>query len=307
MLSIVGCTGFVGTNLVLQKSFDGLYNSKNIYEAYGTNPELLVYSGVRAEKYLANNNPEKDYANIQDAITNIERIKPKFLVLISTVDVYKNPMNVDEDSFIDVENLHPYGLNRYLLEKWVVENIKNYLIIRLPGLYGVNLKKNFIFDMINIIPSMLTYAKYTELSLNNSYISGYYTKLENGFYKCNKLTIKERNSLKAYFNEIGFSALNFTDSRANFQFYNLACLWNHIQIALHHKIKKMNIATEPVTPAEIFRYINHKDFVNEVVTKPIQYNFKTKYADTFNGTNGYIFNKSFILKDIKNFIKGDLS
>ena len=57
---LVGYTGFVGSNLYLKKDFDEVYNSKNIKEAYGKNPDLLVYSGLKAEKYLANNNPEED-------------------------------------------------------------------------------------------------------------------------------------------------------------------------------------------------------------------------------------------------------
>ena len=33
------------------------------------------------------------------------------------------------------------------------------------------------------------------------------------------------------------------------------------------------------------------------------YNFKTKYADLLNGKNGYIFDKRFILNDIKSFVE----
>lgn len=46
MESLVGYTGFVGSNLAESHSFDGLYHSKNIEQAYGTKPELLVYAGV---------------------------------------------------------------------------------------------------------------------------------------------------------------------------------------------------------------------------------------------------------------------
>lgn len=142
--SLVGYTGFVGSNICLSNSFDGLYNSKNISESFGTNPDLLIYAGVRAEKFLANQFPEKDMENIKTAIANIKNINPKKLVLISTIDVYKNPVNVDEDTELEMEGLHPYGANRAYLEKWVQENISDYLIVRLPGLYGENLKKNFI-------------------------------------------------------------------------------------------------------------------------------------------------------------------
>lgn len=54
MKSLVGFTGFVGSNLAMSTDFDGLYNSANIEEAYGTNPDLLVYAGVPAQKFIAN-------------------------------------------------------------------------------------------------------------------------------------------------------------------------------------------------------------------------------------------------------------
>ena len=76
---LVGYTGFVGSNLYATGKFDAVYNSKNIEEAYGTNPELLVYAGLRAEKYLANNAPEKDMALIKQA--EKMRFKPRSILL----------------------------------------------------------------------------------------------------------------------------------------------------------------------------------------------------------------------------------
>ena len=60
MNALVGYTGFVGSNIYASGEFDSVYNSKNIESAVGTGPDLLVYAGVRAEKFLANNAPEKD-------------------------------------------------------------------------------------------------------------------------------------------------------------------------------------------------------------------------------------------------------
>ena len=129
MNAIVGYTGFVGSNLYSQGRFQAAYNSKNIEEAYGTHPDLLVYSGIRAEKYLANNDPGKDLRNIEQAETNIYRINPDKLVLISTIDVFKTPIGVDETAFIETEGLHPYGYNRYLLEQWVRMNYPDALVV----------------------------------------------------------------------------------------------------------------------------------------------------------------------------------
>lgn len=306
MESLVGYTGFVGSNILSEHKFEGLYDSKNVTEAYGTNPDLLVYSGVPAQKFLANKEPEKDFEIIKNAINNIKEINPKEIVLISTIDIYKNPINVDEDSKIDTEDLQPYGYDRYYLEKWVRENIENHLIIHLPGLYGKNIKKNFIYDLIHIIPSMLTEEKYKELIEKDDLIKDYYEKQENGFYKVKTLTEEEKKMLKDYFNNIGFSALNFTDSRGKFQFYNLKYLWSHIQKARENNIEVLNLATEPVSIAEVYKYIKNEDFVNELNKDIPYYNFKTKHDALFNGKDGYIFDKEFILKDIKEFVlKGE--
>lgn len=141
--ALVGYTGFVGSNLNAYGDFQNVYNTKNINEAFGLKPDILIYAGLRAEKYIANKFPERDFDNIQGAIQNIKKINPKQLVLISTIDVYDKPNNVDENTEIKEENLAAYGKNRLYLEKWVQENINKYLILRLPGLYGINIKKKF--------------------------------------------------------------------------------------------------------------------------------------------------------------------
>ena len=119
MKSLVGYTGFVGSNLLEQTDFEGLYNSKNIENAYGTHPELLIYAGVPGTKYLANKYYVEDKQIIDSAIKNIKNIMPKKLVLISTVDVYSSLDGCTENSKIDDTKLSPYGKHRYMLEEWV--------------------------------------------------------------------------------------------------------------------------------------------------------------------------------------------
>lgn len=300
---IVGYTGFVGSNIAAAHTFDYSFNSKNIEDSFGLNPDLCVYSGVRAEKFLANNDPDGDMDIINNAIENIKKINPKRLVLISTIDVYKNPNGADEDTTIDTDNLHPYGLNRYRLEQWVQENIENYHIVRLPGLFGRNIKKNFIFDLINIIPSMLNEKKYNELSAKSELIASKYIKQDNGFYKLSTADEKVRSALKKEFLSVGFSALNFTDSRGVFQFYNLARLWEHIEIIIKNDLRLVNMAVEPICTADIYKKITGKEFVNEIATVPPLYDFKTKYCSLFGGRNGYIFDRKQVSCDIEQFVK----
>ena len=139
--ALVGYTGFVGSNIYAAGSFDGAYNSKNIEEAYGTNPDLLIYAGLRAEKYLANNAPEKDMELIKQAEDNITKINPKKLVLISTIDVFKTPVGVDENSEIDTEDLHAYGFNRYQLEIMGKRKISGCIDYPTSGLLEMKHKK----------------------------------------------------------------------------------------------------------------------------------------------------------------------
>ena len=298
---LVGYTGFVGSNINNSHSFTKCFNSKNIEESFGLNPDLLVYSGVPAQKFMANANPEEDFNIILNAIENIKKINPKELVLISTIDVYDNPVDVNEDDEFTISK-EAYGKNRKYLEDWVINNIDNYHIIRLPGLYGNNLKKNFIYDVINIIPSMLKKDKFQELVLKNASLNDYYYEADNGFYKCRELNLEEKNNLKNIFKELNFSALNFTDSRGSYQFYNLAYLWDHIEVAIKNNIRILNIATEPITISELYKYLFNREFVNEISNSIANYNFKTKYDYLFNGYNGYLFDKNFVLNDIKEYV-----
>lgn len=308
---LVGYTGFVGSNIAANHDFTWKINSKNKEEAFGKEPDLLVYAGLRAEKFLANKDPVADMAMITEAMEQMKKINPKKLVLISTVDVYKDPVNVDEDTEINTDGLLPYGANRYKLEQMVRETWEDALIIRLPGLFGKNLKKNFIYDFIHVIPSMLKAEKYQELSEKSTLVAESYRDLGNGFYKCSITDLPNPTArelyaveeLKQEFKSLGFSALNFTDSRGVFQFYNLANLWNDIQTALENDIRLLNIATEPICVAEIFKRITERTFNNQILQNPPFYDYRSKHAEVFGGQNGYFADKNTVLGEIVEFVK----
>lgn len=303
MNALVGYTGFVGSNLYEAGEFDVVYNSKNIHEAFGTNPDLLVYAGLRAEKYLANNEPAKDMDLVIGAEENMRKINPKKLVLISTIDVFKTPSGVDEETAVDTDGLHAYGYNRYQLEIWVRDHYPDSLIIRLPGLFGKNIKKNFIYDFINIIPFMLEEDKYRELVGDEPVLGRYYQLQNNGFYKVG-VAESDRESLKQVFLRLGFSALNFTDSRSRYQFYNLGRLWDNMNTALGAGITLWHPATEPISAGELYRFITGKDFSNELNGIPADYDYRTIYDGLYGGKNGYICDKNRVMEDIRTFVEG---
>lgn len=147
--ALVGCSGFVGSVLARQTAFDGLYRSSNIQDMAGKCFDLVVCAAAPAQKWIANRDPAADRENVGRLIRNLASVKARTFVLISTVDVFKEPVGVDEGSAVDEDGLNPYGLHRHQLEKFVAERFTHRLIVRLPGLVGPGLRKNVIFDLLH--------------------------------------------------------------------------------------------------------------------------------------------------------------
>lgn len=147
--ALIGYTGFVGLNIAKQFKFNDGYNSQNIDQIQDKKYDLIVSAGTRAERWKANADPKQDWLGIKKLLDCLKDVKANHFILISTVDVYPNPVGVDEDTVIDATKLtQAYGFNRYRMEEFVKKNFPKVTIIRCPQLFGSNLKKNFVFDLI---------------------------------------------------------------------------------------------------------------------------------------------------------------
>src|SRR5215831_13556219 len=146
--ALIGYTGFVGGNLLRQRSFDALLNSANIDQIDGRSFDLVVCAGARAEKSKANADPERDLNEIERLTHALEHAEAQKLVLISTVDVFVDPVGVDEDSPTPTTGLDAYGRNRRRLEQIVASRF-DALIVRLPALFGHGLRKNALYDLLH--------------------------------------------------------------------------------------------------------------------------------------------------------------
>ncbi|MBD8524886.1 pyridine nucleotide transhydrogenase [Pseudomarimonas arenosa] len=149
MDALIGCTGFVGSTLQRQRSFAAGFRSTNIASIRGQSFAEIVCAGAPAKKWLANQDPDSDLASIQGLMSHLEQVSCERFVLISTVDVFPEPVAVDEESPIDQSQLQPYGRHRRMLEQFVADRFPDHLIVRLPGLVGPGLQKNAIFDLHN--------------------------------------------------------------------------------------------------------------------------------------------------------------
>ena len=137
MRALIGHTGFVGSNILRQTKFDKCYNSKNIESIAGKEFDVVVCAGVSSIKWKANQNPSGDFINIQRLMDNLSRATFNKFILISTIAVYNTPAD------------NVYGRHRLYLETFVENKFKDCLIIRLPSIFGVGMKKNPIYDLLN--------------------------------------------------------------------------------------------------------------------------------------------------------------
>lgn len=146
---LIGHTGFVGSNLKEKIFFTDYFNSENISEIKNKEYDEVYCCGLPGSKWVANKYPSNDTKTIMKLLKYIRTIKCKKFILISTIDVYDNKDNSDENTKIQFNKLDTYAENRLMFENQIAELFNNYLILRLGALFGKYLKKNVIFDLLN--------------------------------------------------------------------------------------------------------------------------------------------------------------
>lgn len=145
--ALIGWSGYVGTTLRLQRGFGAMFRSSDIAAIRGREFDTVVCAGAPAQKWIANRDPAGDAARIDGLIDHLSTVRCRRFVLISTVDVFADPLGVDEDTPVRTEGLHAYGLNRRRLELAVQDRFAGHLVVRLPGLVGPGLRKNAVYDL----------------------------------------------------------------------------------------------------------------------------------------------------------------
>jgi hypothetical protein len=147
--TILGYTGFVGNHL-LEKVLDvELYNSKNIKDIANKNFNLIYCCCLPSIKWYSNKNPIEDNKIIDEIKKHIISINSfNKLILISTIDIHDNNIEEQTEDNIIITKEY-YGLHRYNFEQWLLEKYNNVYIIRLPALFGIGIKKNALYDLLN--------------------------------------------------------------------------------------------------------------------------------------------------------------
>lgn len=149
MNALIGWSGFVGSTILRQApSFDRSFRSTDIHGLADQPYDLVVCAGAPGAKWLANREPERDRESLTRLMGALRGLRCERFVLISTVDVFGVPRDVDEDSPVNA-GASPYGQHRHDLEHFVSDSFSDPLILRLPALVGPGLRKNALFDLLN--------------------------------------------------------------------------------------------------------------------------------------------------------------
>jgi nucleoside-diphosphate-sugar epimerase len=146
---LIGSTGFVGGHLLKSHPFDQAVHRSNLGEIEGRETDLLICAGLPAEKWKANLDPQSDWSNMSNLAQMLGTVKSKKSILISTIDVYQPAIDVSENDQTSLNGVDAYGRHRAWFEVYFKMHFPDSLIIRLPGLFASDLRKNLIFDLLN--------------------------------------------------------------------------------------------------------------------------------------------------------------
>ena len=248
--ALIGHSGFVGANLARQHAFSDLFNSRNIEEIAGHAFDRVVCAAAPGVKWLANQKPEEDRAAIDRLMRALRHVETGCFVLISTVDVYPDPVLVDESHAIDPTDLSPYGRHRRELELFA-ESVFGANILRLHGLFGRGLKKNVIYDFLHD------------------------------------------------------NQLDRIVPGSRYQFYDLANLWSDVKKTIEHGIPLLNLATEPVSVAELAGHVFGREIQDPHVAAPASYDFRSRHDHLWAGSNGYLYDRMQVLTAMRMFVAAE--
>ncbi|OSQ34511.1 hypothetical protein [Thalassospira sp. MCCC 1A01428] len=261
---IIGHSGFVGGNLLRQHDFTGQFNSRNIDDSAGTKFDTLVCAAAPGSMFEANNFPEYDLQQIKALCHNLASIRARRFVLISSIAVLADFATGDDELTEAFQSELAYGRHRRLLETFCAEHFADTLILRLPALFGAGLKKNFLFDLLNPVPSMLNRAKMEQalgvVSAEDAEIlqKVYSLNNQNGMFILNRLGLRKSGiqaRIEEAFGQHALTAVQFTNPDSTYQYYGVDRLWEDIESALVGGLDVLHLATEPLVAAQIHRAV----------------------------------------------------
>lgn len=258
--ALIGHTGFVGKTLGSQHKFAAQFNSSTIHQAEGQQFDLVVCAAAPGSMFEANRFPEQDAQAIDGLIARLATIRAKAFVLISTIAVLDRFDSQATEATAAFQTQIAYGQNRRRLEAFCAQHFPDCLILRLPALFGPGLRKNFLFDLLNPVPSLLAPARFEAVMqalpepLRNLCKGAYQFSEPLGLWVLNRAAINasdQRQALEAALDIAGLGAVSFTHPDSRFQFYDMTRLWSDIERAMSAGLSVLHLAPEPLAAGHV--------------------------------------------------------
>jgi len=307
--ALIGHTGFVGSILARLTPFRAGYNSANIADSAGQSFDTVVCAAAPGSMLEANTAPEQDRAKIHTLIDQLSAIKTDRFILISSIAVLADFAGGDDEGTSAFQTELAYGRHRRELEAFVEDRFANHLIVRLPALFGEGLRKNFIFDLMNPVPSMLKPDRIADLKAAlDTNLAGlvedlYTPDTGTGMLRLDRKGLsadKRRRALEEAVSELGFSATQFHHPATTYQYYEMGGLWSDIGVALEHGLTHLHLVSQPLAAARIHKALIGRD-MPETGARLHREDMRTRHADLWGSQGPYQFSADGTLASLTAF------
>jgi len=309
--ALIGYSGFVGGQLQRQHSFESLFNSSNIDEVAGSEFDTVVCAAAPGSMFEANMLPDVDFSKVNALIEHLATIKTKRFVLISSIAVLANFAAHDDENTSAFQTKLAYGKHRHVLEAFCEDHFDDCLLIRLPALFGEGLRKNFIFDLLNPVPTLLTTEKLTALRSDLAPKEAalldkiYSPDQSTGIYKIDRVELakdKNHKSLETAVTKLGYSATQFHNRETTYQYYDMTRLWKDIFIAKNAGLKALHIAMPPLKAADIHKRLLGLD-MPETYARVHEEDMYTAHAHLWGRSGPYLDDAETVMNRLESFFR----
>lgn len=257
--ALMGHTGLVGGILSRQHTFSACFNTSNVDAMAGRSFDTVVCAAAPGSMFMANRAPDQDRAQVHALMDRLEAVQAQRFVLISSIAVLADFAAGDDEGTEAFQTALAYGRHRRELEVFCESHFDDCLIVRLPALFGTGLRKNFIFDLLHPVPSLLTQARFEALQQAlpqalRPVLERIYSPESQGLRSVQRQALAlepDGRALASALLETGLSATQFHHPETTYQFYALDRLWGDIGVATQQGLTHLHLATEPLRAGDI--------------------------------------------------------